>query len=97
MICTGGQAGNLENFPLYFYSPDGFTWNGSLEPYSAQLTDIISIQGYAAFNQGGFNGSNVLFHDNGSWTLYFKDTNDLHTIYRATTAANIKTRWKHFF
>jgi len=87
MICTGGQAGNIDNFPLYFSSPDGFTWNGSLEPYSAQLTDIISIQGYAAFNQGGFNGSNVLLRDNGIWTLYFKDTNDLHTIYRATTAA----------
>ena len=27
MICTGGQAGNIDNFPVYFASSDGATWN----------------------------------------------------------------------
>lgn len=84
MICTGGQAGNIGNFPLYFASPDGTTWNGTPEPYTAQLSDVIGIQGYAGFSTGDFNGANVLLRDSGTWVLYFKDWNDFHTIYRAT-------------
>jgi len=30
MICTGGQAGNIDNFPLYFASPDGTTGTATL-------------------------------------------------------------------
>jgi len=86
MICTGGQAGNsgIGDKPVYFSSPDGVTWNGRPEPYSAQLTDVISIQDYVPFNSGNFNGANVLLRDNGSWTLYFKDWNEFGTTYRAT-------------
>src|ERR1700756_2428450 len=65
MICTGGQAANSGgDKPLYFSSPDGTTWNGTPEPYSALLTDVISIQGYDPFSSGNFNGANVLFKDN---------------------------------
>jgi putative Ig domain-containing protein len=85
MICTGGQAGNIDNFPVYFESSDGTTWNGVPEPYPAQLSDIIQIQGYAGFSTGNFNGANVLLRDNETWTLYFKDWNHLDTTYRATT------------
>jgi hypothetical protein len=84
MICTGGQAADSFTKPVYFQSPDGFTWNGTPEPYSAQLTDVISIQGYAPFNSGNFNGANVLLNDNGTWVLYFKDWNQFDTTYRAT-------------
>lgn len=84
MICTGGQAGNIGNFPLYFASPDGTTWNGTPEPYAAQLSDVIGMQNYAGFNTGNFNGSNVLFRDGGTWVFYFKDLNDPHKLYRAT-------------
>jgi Putative Ig domain len=85
MICTGGQAANSGgDKPLYFSSPDGTTWNGTPEPYSALLTDVISIQGYAPFSSGNFNGANVLFKDNATWVLYFKDWNDFGTTYRAT-------------
>jgi hypothetical protein len=86
MICTGGEAGNsgIGDKPIYFSSPDGVTWNGTPEPYSAQLTDIIGIQGYAPFGSGNFNGANVLLRDNGTWVLYFKDWNDFGTTYRAT-------------
>ena len=88
MICTGGQAANAGgDKPLYFSSPDGITWNSTPEPYSAQLTDIISIQGYAPFSSGNFNGANVLLRDNGTWVLYFKDWNEFGTTYRATAAA----------
>jgi hypothetical protein len=87
MICTGGQPGNLPNFPVYFSSPDGVTWNDSPEPYSAALKDVVSIQGYALFSSGNFNGANVLLRDNGAWVLYFTDwQNDPHTTYRATAS-----------
>jgi hypothetical protein len=86
MICTAGQAGaNAPGKPVYFRSPDGTTWNGLPEPYSAQLTDIISIKGYDGFDAGNFNGANVLLRDGGTWVLYFKDLNDIGTTYRATT------------
>jgi hypothetical protein len=84
MIGTGGQPGCCDNKPLYFSSPDGVTWNGSLEPYSAQLSDVIAMQSYAGFGTGNFNGANVLLRENGTWSLYFKDWNDFHTIYCAT-------------
>jgi hypothetical protein len=88
MICTGGDPSGLPaDKPAYFSSPDGVTWNGSTEPYSARLTDIISIQGYALFSSGNFNGANVLLRDNGAWVLYFTDwQNDPHTTYRATAS-----------
>ena len=61
----------------------GITWNGTPEPYAAQLTDVIDIQGYAAFDSGNFNGANVLLRDNGTWVLYFSDwQNDPQTIHR---------------
>jgi hypothetical protein len=86
MICTGGSPpGRPGDEPVYFSSPDGVIWNGSTEPYSAQVTDIISIQGYSAFSSGNFNGANVLLRDNGMWVLYFTDwQNDPHTTYLAT-------------
>jgi hypothetical protein len=89
MICTGGQAANSGgDKPLYFSSADGTTWNGSPEPYAAQLSDIIpAIEGYSSFNSGNFNGANVLLQDKGGWVLYFADWNNGFNIYRATAAA----------
>lgn len=84
MICTGGQAGNAPNWPLYFSSPDGVTWNGTPEPYAAQFTDAINMQGYAGFGAGNFNGANVLLLDNGAWVLYFVNWNNAGNVYRAT-------------
>jgi len=86
MICTGGQAGNIDNFTVYFSSPDGTTWNGIHEPYSAQLSDIININGYAGFSSGNFNGANVLLDDGGTWVLYFVDWNNPGNAYRATAS-----------
>jgi hypothetical protein len=43
MICTVLKDGNSLDKPAYFSSPDGTTWNGVPEPYSAQLSDVVSI------------------------------------------------------
>jgi hypothetical protein len=88
MICTGGSPpGRPGDEPVYFSSPDGIIWNGSTEPYSAQVSDIINIQGYSLFTSGNFNGANVLLRDGGTWVLYFTDwNNDPHTMYRATAS-----------
>jgi Putative Ig domain len=85
MVCTGG-AYDGTNWPTYFSSPDGVTWNGSAEPYQAQTADVVEIQGYSNYQYGGFNGGNVLFWDN-SWTLYFYDNNNNGQIFRATGAS----------
>jgi hypothetical protein len=84
MICTA-QPIYPSNWPAYFSSPDGVTWNGSLEPYEAQLADIIDIQGYAEYQSGIFNGANVLFRDNNSWVFYFlgPDNNNNWQVFRA--------------
>lgn len=87
MICTALLYQDNTNKPVYFLSSDGAIWNGSPEPYSAELTDIVSITGYALFGSGNFNGANVLLRDNGTWVLYFTDwQNDPHTMYRATAS-----------
>jgi hypothetical protein len=84
MVCTGG-AYDGSNWPTYFSSPDGVLWNGSPEPYQAQLADIVNIQGYSDYLAGGFNAGNVLFRESSSWTLYFYDNyNPNGGIYRAT-------------
>jgi hypothetical protein len=86
MVCTGGAVDGVNNWPTYFSSPDGITWNGTPEPYEAQLADIIDIQGYPNYQYGGFNGGNVLFWDN-SWIFYFYDNNNNGQIFRATGAS----------
>jgi hypothetical protein len=85
MICTGGAVDEVHNWATYFSSPDGVTWNGSHEPYQAQLADIVDIQGYANYQHGGFNAGNVLFWDN-AWIFYFYDNYNDGQIFRATGA-----------
>jgi len=88
MMCTTYPDQNNLNKPAYFFSPDGNTWNGSPQPYQAQLSDVVDIQGYAKFQSGDFNGANVLLWDGKTWTLYFSNWNDqgpTGTLYRATT------------
>jgi hypothetical protein len=43
----------------------------------------VSIEGYAAFQAGDFNGANVLLRDNNTWVLYFKDWNNFDKTNRA--------------
>jgi hypothetical protein len=73
MICTvfPDQFGNDK--PAYFSSPDGIIWNGSGAPYSAQLTDMVSVQNDPLYPGYDYNGGNVLLRNNGGWTLYYSD------------------------
>lgn len=70
MISTICCPNDLDK-PAYFSSPDGVTWNGSPEPYSAQLSDIVAISNDPAYDGSDFNGGNVLLRDNDAWTLYY--------------------------
>lgn len=83
MICTVAPDPAGLNKPAYFSSPDGITWNGSPQPYQAQFSDIVDIQGYSGYQSGDFNGGNVLLRDNDSWVLYFYDNNNNGQIFRA--------------
>jgi hypothetical protein len=71
MICTTLVDPALTDKPAYFSSPDGFTWNGTPEPYSAQLSDVVSIPDDPNYAATDYNGGNVLLWENGSWTLYY--------------------------
>jgi hypothetical protein len=82
MICTAETLFPAD-YPAYFSSPDGVIWNGSPEPYQAQLSDIAEIQGYPGYQTGSFNGGNVLLRDVNSWVLYFYDNNNNGQIFRA--------------
>jgi hypothetical protein len=71
MICTVlEQPQNLDK-PAYFSSADGVTWNGSAIPYSAQLSDVVSIPNDSNYEGWDFNGGNVLLWENNAWTLYY--------------------------
>ena len=70
MITTVCCPNNLDK-PAYFSSPDGLTWNGSPEPYSAQLSDMVTIQNDPTYAGYDFNGGNALLRGNDTWTLYY--------------------------
>ncbi|HTQ98274.1 MAG TPA: hypothetical protein VMH89_15790, partial [Candidatus Acidoferrum sp.] len=71
MICTVLQDPEGLDKPAYFSSPDGIKWNGSAAPYSAQLSDTVSIPNDPNYEGWDFNGGNVLQWDNNSWALYY--------------------------
>jgi hypothetical protein len=73
--------------PAYFSSPDGVTWNGSVEPYSAQLSDLVSIPNDFNYENTDYNGGNVLLRNNGSWILYYSSGifGPNNGVFRATT------------
>ena len=72
----------------YVESPDGSTWNGSPEPYEAQTSDAISVQGDPLFGDSDYNGGNVLLREPNSWTLYYSKGmygQGKNNVYRATS------------
>ena len=60
MICTGWPDPQRTNKPIYFSSPDGRIWNGSPQPYPAQMKDFVRMEGYDPYEKGDLNGANVL-------------------------------------
>jgi len=83
MVCTVYPDRNDTNKPAYYESDNGTVWNGAAEPYAAEMKDILPIQGYSPFDQGDFNGANVLLWNGSKWLLYFNNWNDPGKLYWA--------------
>jgi hypothetical protein len=85
MMCTAypHQEGGL-NRPAAYSSPDGLTWNGTL-PYVAQYTDLITMDGYAPFDQADMNGMNAILYEDGWYRLYFGDFSNFDAVHRASS------------
>ena len=89
MICTSLVDQNSNDKLAYFSSPDGITWNGTREPYSARLSDQVVIPNDPNYAGWDFNGGNVLLWDNNAWTLYYSVGvyGGIGQIYRAKSSA----------
>ena len=89
MICTVLQDQNSNDKPAYFSSPDGVIWNGTPEPYSARLSDIVSIPNDPNYPGWDFNGGNVLLWNSNLWTFYYSVGvyGGIGQVYRATTSS----------
>jgi Putative Ig domain len=89
MICTIAVDQTSNGKPAYFSSPDGTSWNGITEPYSARLSDIVSIPNDQNYLGWDFNGGNVLLSDAGAWTLYYSVGiyGGIGQVYRATSSS----------
>ncbi len=83
MICTGWPDPQRTNKPIYFSSPDGRIWNGSPQPYPAQMKDFVRMEGYDPYEKGDLNGANVLLRDHDKYYLYFSNWRDAGTLYWA--------------
>lgn len=74
----------------YFSSPDGNIWNGTPEPYSARLSDLITaIANDPNYPGWDFNGGNVLLRDGKAWVLYYSVGlyGGIDQVYRATSSS----------
>lgn len=95
LMCTAYPDKDGLNKPATFTSPDGLAWNGSKAPYHAQLSDIITINGYDKYKAADINGMNVILYEPpsaqegrgavGLWRLYFNNFKDFGKVYRATS------------
>lgn len=89
MICTVIQNSTSNDKPAYFSSPDGITWNGTPQPYPAQLGDVVSIPNDPNYLGWDFNGGNVLLWDNSAWALYYSVGiyGSIGQVYRGTSVS----------
>jgi hypothetical protein len=89
MICTIAVDQTSNGKPAYFSSPDGIVWNGTPEPYPAQLSDVVSIPNDPNYSGWDFNGGNVLLWDRSAWTLYYSVGiyGGIGQVYQATSIA----------
>lgn len=71
LLCTAYPDDKQLNKPSYFSSPDGKNWNGSPAPHAARKSDLVTMTGYAAYDDADINGVNVLFYDRGQFHMYF--------------------------
>jgi len=86
MFCTVYPDELGLNKPAFFSSPDGESWNGSPQPYPAQRSDIVKINGYDKYPaQSDVNGGNVLLREDGKIRLYFHNFLDGGKVFCATS------------
>ncbi len=85
LMCTVYPDQKGLNKPGTFSSPDGLAWNGAGAPYSAKMSDIISIEGYDKYADADINGMNTIFYEDGVYRLYFNNFKDFGRVYRATS------------
>jgi len=55
----------------YVSSQDGVTWNGVPEPYTAQVSDSVTVTNDPIYPTQDYNGGNVLLRESNSWTMYY--------------------------
>jgi hypothetical protein len=84
LMCTCYPTDNDRNKPGLFVSADGRSWNGSIAPYKAKKSDIVTIDGYDKYPDADINGMNVLLYEDGAYRLYFNNFRDFGRVYRAT-------------
>jgi hypothetical protein len=84
MVCTAYPDDKGKNKPIFFSSPDGSTWNGGKEPYTALPGDLIEVEGYSAYANADINGVNVILKEGKTYHLYFSNFNDFGHVYRAS-------------
>ena len=91
-MMTTAWFNGIGNVPTYFHSKDAEHWNNSPGLYQAQVSDIVSIEGYAQSAKANYNGANVLLRDKGKYTLYFTNWRDRGKLYWSTgdTPASFK-------
>jgi hypothetical protein len=94
MVCTTGIdnviPGVANSKVAYFSTPDGITWNGTVEPYPAQISDLITaIGGDPNYPGWDFNGGNVLLGDGNTWVLYYSVGiyGGIDKVFRATSSS----------
>lgn len=85
LMCTAYPDKDGLNKPATFTSPDAVKWNGSQAPYAAQMSDIISMDGYDKYKTADINGMNVILYEDGVYRLYFNNFKDFGKVYRATS------------
>ncbi|MGI8905402.1 MAG: hypothetical protein ACR2IE_02800 [Candidatus Sumerlaeaceae bacterium] len=85
MLCTGYPDLRDRNKPVFFSSTDGTLWNSHPPPLPASRSNIVSLSGYATYDDADINGMNVLFRDNSLYRMYFADFRNFGKVYRATS------------
>lgn len=85
LICTAYPDLAGQNKPAFFFSPDGSTWNGLPEPYTATLDDIVTVTGYARYAEADINGMNVILREADKYRLYYSNFRDFGRVYRASS------------
>lgn len=85
LACTALDNGSGLNKPIILHSSDGEAWSDSLQPHRAKRADLLTMNGYPAFETADINGMNVLLEEAGQLNLFFCNFKDFGKVFRATS------------